>query len=505
MSKCPIVSVILTSYNKENYIVKSIESVLHQTYKDLELIIVDDGSTDKSQAIIKEYLKVDERVKADFFDENQGIPSAHNRGIDLASGKYIAMIDCDDFWNVDKLEKQIAILETNEEYGACFSWIKVIDELDQEVRSEECEQRDIMWNSPNHSQGEWLRLFFTEGCKLGNPSMVVRKHVLDEVGRYSYGLRQLQDYDLFIKILKKYKIYIVQDKLVNYRWFGGEIKNTSYDNRENANRTNIEYYLVCKTFFENMSADLFQEGFSKLFPEHSDNHGVGMLYNQVFLLKNKYLSPIAGKLVALEKLYLLLNSTNTQIVSNASCGMSSAEFAAELNCALLYDCKYYMPVDNEEYILKLKEDIYIAEREWYKCKDYVDELEEKLKKTSGLIQQYQQIKEESNRYINELEGKETNSAKLLRNYQNEIESLRQYIGELEKSARDGAELIDAYQDKDLKQNKYIKELEEKSKESANLIGHLKEDNENQKRYIQELETKFSEACKIIIEFGKVTS
>ena len=114
----PKVSVILTSYNKEAYIGKAIESVLAQTFKDFELIIADDGSSDNSLALINKYAEKDERIRVYYFEKNKGIPSAHNMAISMSNGKYIAMIDCDDFWEKNKLEKQVGFLEDNPEYGA---------------------------------------------------------------------------------------------------------------------------------------------------------------------------------------------------------------------------------------------------------------------------------------------------------------------------------------------------------------------------------------------------
>ena len=110
----PLVSVLMTSYNHERFIQEAIESVLAQTCSDLELIVVDDASKDGSREIIKELQRKDKRIKPVFHASNKGIARTINDGIENSSGKYLALIASDDLWREDKLEKQLEILEKNE-------------------------------------------------------------------------------------------------------------------------------------------------------------------------------------------------------------------------------------------------------------------------------------------------------------------------------------------------------------------------------------------------------
>jgi glycosyltransferase involved in cell wall biosynthesis len=103
----------MSSYNHEKYIAQAIESVLNQTFEDFELIIVDDGSTDKSRRIIEEYSKRDRQVKASFHANNLGIPTTANDCLSQVSGEYICYIGSDDLWVETKLEKQLEILKNN--------------------------------------------------------------------------------------------------------------------------------------------------------------------------------------------------------------------------------------------------------------------------------------------------------------------------------------------------------------------------------------------------------
>ena len=111
----PLVSVVMTSYQYDRYIAEAIDSVLNQTMSDLELIIVDDGSTDQSHQIIQSYAKKDHRVKPVLGTVNRGIGHTMNTGIEMATGEFIAFISSDDRWLPDKLEIQLKILENNKD------------------------------------------------------------------------------------------------------------------------------------------------------------------------------------------------------------------------------------------------------------------------------------------------------------------------------------------------------------------------------------------------------
>jgi len=109
-----LVSIITPAYNSEDFISSTIDSVLDQTYKNFELIIVDDCSNDNTKNIVSNYLKADNRIQYYRFDKNYGAAAARNLAIEKAKGKYIAFLDADDLWDQDKLTKQIKYMEENE-------------------------------------------------------------------------------------------------------------------------------------------------------------------------------------------------------------------------------------------------------------------------------------------------------------------------------------------------------------------------------------------------------
>ena len=121
-----LISVIIPAYNAELTIEETIAAVREQTVTNFELIIIDDGSTDRTVETVNKI--EDSRIRLLSY-QNEGLPTARNRGIENASGEYIAFLDADDLWTKDKLEKQLAMLETNPEAGVAYSQTCYIDEF----------------------------------------------------------------------------------------------------------------------------------------------------------------------------------------------------------------------------------------------------------------------------------------------------------------------------------------------------------------------------------------
>ena len=122
----PLVSIIMPCYNAECYIAQSIESVLAQTYQNWELLITDDGSTDKSVEIISKYSKNDDRINVMVSDEHQGIARTRNMSISRAKGRFVAFLDSDDIWYPEKLEKQVEYM-LEHELAFTYSSYEIID------------------------------------------------------------------------------------------------------------------------------------------------------------------------------------------------------------------------------------------------------------------------------------------------------------------------------------------------------------------------------------------
>ena len=180
------ISVLIPSYIHSLYIEKSIKSVINQTFKDIEILIGDDCSTDNSRDIINKFN--DDRIKKYFYECNCGGSANLNKLISLASGEYIAILNSDDYWELDKLEKQYEFMEKNKEYAACFTWVQYINKKGKKIYPKN------YFIQENRSQSEWLHYFLYEGNCLCHPSILIRKEIYDEIGDYYVRCRQIPDF-----------------------------------------------------------------------------------------------------------------------------------------------------------------------------------------------------------------------------------------------------------------------------------------------------------------------
>jgi len=128
----PLVSVVIPVYNASKYLSRTLDSVLRQTYKNLEIILIDDCSKDDSLKIMYEYAEKDSRIKVLESEKNQGVAAVRNRGIQAANGEYIALLDSDDIWVEDKIKRQVKLLKETDAQIA-YSSYSFIDENDNEI------------------------------------------------------------------------------------------------------------------------------------------------------------------------------------------------------------------------------------------------------------------------------------------------------------------------------------------------------------------------------------
>jgi glycosyltransferase involved in cell wall biosynthesis len=235
----PKISVILTSFNHEKFIRESIDSVLGQTFTDFELFIWDDASVDGSWEIINSYS--DPRIKA-FCNEvtKRGIYGYNKTISELASGEYIAIHHSDDVWELDKLEKQVAYLDAHPEIGAVFTWVQIIDEHGIQTT-------DDWFIQENQTRWGWLNQLFHEQNHLNHPSVLIRKQCYQDVGVYRYGLAQACDAEMWSRVLLKFPIHIIQEKLTRHRLFSDK-SNTSGRRAEVVIRVSNEWNVLRENY-----------------------------------------------------------------------------------------------------------------------------------------------------------------------------------------------------------------------------------------------------------------
>lgn len=255
-SNAPLISVVVPSYNHAKYISKAVDSVLVQDFSDYELLISDDASPDNSWEAISGFS--DPRIRSFRQEKNLGPVGNLVFLIKEARGKYIALLNSDDAWYREKLGKQVAVMESQPHLGACFTWADMVDEQGCEISGPEAIWNDV-FRQPNRTQGEWLRHFFFKGNCLCHPSILARKEVYDTLGFYNPGLKQLPDFEMWIRLLKHYPIHIVQENLVAHLRDGN---NTSAVSPENSARNLTELVEIFRSFFDEVPDELFVEGFA---------------------------------------------------------------------------------------------------------------------------------------------------------------------------------------------------------------------------------------------------
>jgi len=255
----PTVSVIIPSYNHESYIVECLESVLNQSFQDFEIVITDDGSTDGTVEKIMRF--TDPRIKLYRHMQNQGACVAANNCLNNAQGQYIAMLSSDDVWRLEKLRIQVDFLRAHPEIYAVFSKINWIDEESKPIDDPDFFYKDV-FNVENRTRFEWLHHFFYGGNCLCHPSSLIRREVYDEVGQFNPGMANLPDFDLWVRLCLHHEIFVLDQKLINFRHYRNG-NNASGENLPNNARV---WYEARKILDHYLSINLPEE-FVKVFPE----------------------------------------------------------------------------------------------------------------------------------------------------------------------------------------------------------------------------------------------
>jgi len=202
----PLVSVVMPAYNSEKTIGEAIESILNQTYKNFEFIIINDGSTDKTLEIIKSYAKKDKRIIVLDNEKNFGIPKTRNIALKKSKGKYIAIQDSDDISLSKRLEKQAEFLERNPNVGVVGSFMEIFDGH---------KKRGIR-KYPEKDKELRKMIFFV--CPIGQPAAMIRASVFEKIGLFDERFSQTEDLDLWFRIGNEYKLSNLQEVLIKYRY-----------------------------------------------------------------------------------------------------------------------------------------------------------------------------------------------------------------------------------------------------------------------------------------------
>ena len=208
----PLVSVVMSVRNGERFLREAVESILDQTFREFEFIIIDDGSTDCSGSMLDSYQRNDSRVRV-FHQENRGLVMSLNRGVELARGTYIARMDADDVSLPHRIAVQVAALETNHDLAAVGGAAELIDSVGNSLGMH-----------PYPAEDEEIRsILFQGGCPLLHPAVVFRREAIMCVGRYRKAVVHAEDYDLFLRLAEKYQFANVKEVVLQYRRHSGQV------------------------------------------------------------------------------------------------------------------------------------------------------------------------------------------------------------------------------------------------------------------------------------------
>jgi len=295
-----LVSVIIPSYNHEKYIRECVLSVLNQTYKNLEVFVMDDNSTDDSPNVLKKIK--DSRLKVFYSKKNEGTVRTINKLMNKCNGEYIAITGSDDVWVEDKIEKQVNYLNSNKDIGAVFSDAEIIDENNNIYEDDDSFNHDI-FKCDNISSGQRMRIFFENGNHLCHSSSLIRSDVVKKIGLYNIVYRQLHDFDYWVRLINQFNIYIMDEKLVRYRRFKNSKKNLSNNSCESMIRLVNENNEIINWMLENINDDVFIGGFKDLFVNKNSHTFEELLCEKYFILLNYKFMGVVNKQLAFSLIF----------------------------------------------------------------------------------------------------------------------------------------------------------------------------------------------------------
>ncbi len=271
----PLVSVIMSCYNHEPFVAAAIESVIRQSYQNIEFIVADDASTDRTAEIMKQYAS--HYAKAIYFEDNYGGRSEYLQ--QLATGKYIALMHSDDVWDENKLALQVAYMEQHEECGACLTWCMYTDENLEETD-------ETIFLKTNKSSGEWMNYFWDHGNALCNPSSLVRREIVNNLRKNPCS--QLPDFFKWVDIVQHTTIHIIPRVLIRMRRYHRDGReNTSAYSKENDIRSMMEQGANWLYVIRDMETVFFRQAFGgKMIDSKADTEEEIKCEKYFLMLKN---------------------------------------------------------------------------------------------------------------------------------------------------------------------------------------------------------------------------
>ncbi len=256
----PLVSIIIPTYNTQDFIEKGINSLVNQTYSHIEILIIDDKSTDNTVEVIQTKFPQNSRIKLIQKEKNSGPASSRNIGIKNATGKYIALLDSDDYYVPDKIEKQVSVMESHPEIAVCSTYLQCFGLQNQVIKfpiqNDEIKDQQLL------------------GCPVAHPASMFRTSFLKENNLYyDESLKFSEDYELFTRILDcQGKFITIPEPLYFYRITGNQASFVAEEgkikkNEEQWNASKKIHYKVLSKLV-NPDSSLYKEKWVEIFLKH---------------------------------------------------------------------------------------------------------------------------------------------------------------------------------------------------------------------------------------------
>ncbi|MFN8379622.1 MAG: glycosyltransferase family 2 protein [Anaerolineae bacterium] len=254
----PRISVVMPVYNGGSYLAAAVESILQQTYRDFELIALDDGSTDGSSTLLDEYAQRDPRIRV-IHQTNRGLVPTLNHGLELATGEYIARMDADDISAPTRFEKQVAYLDSHPDVGVVGTWLTVIDKLGTPLY--------VMKMPVTNASIRWSLL--KNNC-IGHSTAMMRQSLFRTIGGYDKAALHAEDYDLWLRAAQEVHLANLAETLLMYRQWPMSISSANNEIQNyTADRLRFE---AARPFFVQPPlrsiVELFTKCFGRMNPEY---------------------------------------------------------------------------------------------------------------------------------------------------------------------------------------------------------------------------------------------
>lgn len=201
----PMISVVMSVFNGERFLREAVESILDQSFREFEFIVIDDGSTDRSGSILDAYQNCDARMRV-YHREHGGLIESLNRGCGLAQAKYIARMDADDIASKDRLMTQVNFMEAHPKIGALGGAVEWIDATGKSLGTHRYPAEDCQ-----------IKATLLQGCAFWHPTVVLRREVFVWAGGYRSVVVDAEDYDLWLRIAEHFQLANIEEVVVKYR------------------------------------------------------------------------------------------------------------------------------------------------------------------------------------------------------------------------------------------------------------------------------------------------